>query len=233
MPHRKYPKILIASNSQASSSGLVSNANYPSLLRTSFNDHCDVQSLLVSGWTILDFYQNLIDNVIPNEPDLVILHFGIVESAQRILSTNEKKLLSLVPFGSKVTSFLHNNRSLVLRIRRYFRVSTRVMRLDHFSTAVQNVVQCLEDNKIDYLFVLTPLLPNNGEAISHPFINQDLLSYNQVMSKYRSVDLNSSDIKWIMSDYQDGTVHFTEQGHQKIHASLMPFISQSLQRHKR
>ena len=101
------------------------------------------------------------------------------------------------------------------------------MRLDHFSAAVQNVVQCFEDNKIDYLFVLTPLLPNNGEAISHPFINQDLLSYNQVLSKYRSVDLNSSDIKWIMSDYQDGTVHFTEQGHQKIHASLMPFISQS------
>ena len=211
MPHRKYPKIFIASNSQASSSGLVSNANYPSLLRTSFNDHCDIQSLLVSGWTILDFYQNLIDNVIPNEPDLVILHFGIVESAQRILSMNEKKLLSLVPFGSKITSFLHNNRSLVLRIRRYFRVSTRVMRLDHFSAAVQN----------------------NGDAISHPFINQDLLGYNQVMSKYRSVDLNSSDIKWIMSDYQDGTVHFTEQGHQKIHASLMPFISQSLQRHKR
>ena len=73
MPHRKYQKIFIASNSQASSSGLVSNANYPSLLRTTFNDHCDVQSLLVSGWTILDFYQNLIDNVIANEPDLVIL----------------------------------------------------------------------------------------------------------------------------------------------------------------
>ena len=146
---------------------------------------------------------------------------------------NEKKPLSLVPFGSKITSFLHNNRSLVLRIRRYFRVSTRVMILDHFSAAVQNVVQYFEDNKIDYLFVLTPLLPNNGEAISHPFINQDLLSYNQVMSKYRSVDLNSSDIKWIMSDYQDGTVQFTEQGHQKIHALLMPFTSQSLQRHKR
>jgi hypothetical protein len=120
-------RVLIASNSQGTGAGVPMGSNYPAIVRDALGDACDVHWLLMSGWTLRDLDTHLDENVIAIEPRIVIIQFGIVECTRRILSETEKRIVSRLPFGRKVTRAMHASRARVLMARRRLRVETRVM----------------------------------------------------------------------------------------------------------
>lgn len=228
MSNNKTPRILLASNSQGTSVGVSQEQNYPSILQEKLGPEFEVHRILISGWTLRDLFNNLTDNVLSIDPDLVVMHFGIIESAQRILSNWEKRLLLLLPLGGKVSGFLHRNRSAVLRIRHSLGIQARQVTLHEYSDTVRSVVACLDHHKISHLFLRTPSFSDGGTALNHPFIDEDVETYNAVLDKYESVAIETCVAGWTMNDYQFGTVHFSKTGHEKVATLLFNEITSRL-----
>jgi lysophospholipase L1-like esterase len=228
MPGNKVFRVLLASNSQGTSIGVLPDQNYSSILHGRFGSQCEVHRLLISGWTLKDLSDNLTDNVILLAPDVVVLHFGIIEGAQRILSNWEKRFLSVLPLGERITGLLHRNRAAVLRFRKYLGLQARQVSLREYSDSVREVSACLTKHKIQCLFVRTPLFPDGGDAVSHPFINEDVEAYNAALNGYPCVDTANCRGGWVSDDYQFGTVHFNAGGHQKIADLLFEEITKRL-----
>lgn len=194
----------------------MAGQNYPCLLRDTLNGNFELHYLLLSGWTMKDLSDNLLDNVLALKPDLVVVHLGIIESTQRILSNWEKRFFSILPFGNRITGLLHRNRSAVLRIRRVLGLQARQVSLHAYSSTVNNIVDQLEQHQIQYLFIQTPTIPDNGKAVGHLFINDDAKAYNAILNKYEVVAIENGAAGWTQEDYQDGTVHFSQAGHKKM-----------------
>lgn len=220
-------KIFLASNSQGTSVGISPELSYPCVLQDLLGPEYAVHRILISGWTLRDFADNLTDNVYSLRPDFVVMNFGIIEGAQRILSNWEKRFLSLIPGGARVTGFLHRNRASVLELRHFFGLQARQVSLADYSVAVRDVAGAFGRLDIPYLFLRTPLFPDGGNSLKHPYINHDISIYNAVVNEYESICLDESAEGWEMSDYQYGSVHFSAAGHRKI-AKL---LSQSILDH--
>lgn len=229
MPEKKASRILLASNSQGTSAGVAQDQNYPSILQERLGSEFEVHRILISGWTLRDLSNNLTDNVLSMAPDFVVMHFGIIESAQRILSNWEKRLLSLLPGGGSITGLLHHNRAAVLKLRNSLGLQARQVSLREYSASVRDVAGSLDRLQIPYLFLRTPLFPDQGDALGHPFINQDATIFNGALDGYESISFEVCDEGWTMADYQPGTVHFSEAGHRKIAELLMREIMDRLQ----
>lgn len=228
MSNDKAPRILLASNSQGTSAGVSQGQNYPSMLQEMLGSELEVHRMLISGWTLRDFYNNLTDNVLSLAPDFVVMHFGIIECAQRILSNWEKGFLSLLPWGGRVTGFLHHNRAAVLKLRNALGLRARQVSLQDYSASVRDVADCLGKFQIPYLFLRTPLFPDDGNAVGHPFINQDVTTFNGALDEYASLSFEACAGGWTTDDYQPGTVHFSQAGHRKIAELLMREIMDRL-----
>lgn len=228
MSNNKIPRILLASNSQGTSAGVSQEQSYPSVLQERLGPEFEVHRILISGWTLRDFSNNLTDNVLAISPDFVVMHFGIIESAQRILSNWEKGLLSLVPLGGRITGFLHHHRAAVLKLRHSLGLQARQVSLPDYSASVRDVANNLGKLHIPYLFLRIPLFPDDGDAVGHPFINQDVATFNGVLNEYASISFDACTGGWTMSDYQHGTVHFSEAGHGKVAELLMREIMDRL-----
>ena len=221
MSNNKVPRILLASNSQGTSVGVSQEQSYPSILQEGLGHGFEVHRILISGWTLRDFSNNLTDNVLSIAPDFVVMHFGIIESAQRILSNWEKRFLSLLPWGGRITGLLHHNRAAVLKLRHSLGLQARQVSLQDYSTSVRDVADRLGKHQIPHLFLRTPLFPDDGDAVGHPFINQDVTTFNRVLDGYASISFEACTGGWTMDDYQPGTVHFSEAGHRKTAELLM------------
>lgn len=221
-------KIFLASNSQGTSAGTSPEFTYSNVLQDLLGDSFDVHRMLISGWTLKDFSKSLTDNVLCISPDLVVMNFGIVEGAQRILSRWEKTALSLVPGSRHLTSLLHLNRERVLFIRNQLGLSTRNMSLEEYSDCISYIVDILEKNKVKYLFLLIPLFADEGKSIGNPYINQDIKLFNSALNGLPSLDFRLFPGGWTMDDFKAGTVHFSPSGHRKIAESLENYILSTL-----
>lgn len=229
MRDNKVLRILLASNSQGTSAGVSPEKSYPSILQEKLGPEFEVHRILISGWTLKDLSNNLTDNVISVAPDFVVLHFGIIESAQRILSNWEKRFLSLLPWNRRITGFLHRNRAVVLKLRHSLGLQARQVTLLDYSASVHDVADCLGKLQIPFLFLRTPLFPDDGEAVGHPFINQDVSLFNSALDGYSSIPFDECAGGWTVADYQPGSVHFSETGHRKVAELLLCEIMDRLQ----
>lgn len=229
MPNKKAHRILFASNSQGTSAGVAQDKNYSSILQKELGPEFEVHRLLISGWTLRDLANNLTDNVLSLAPDFVVMQFGIIEGAQRILSNWEKRFLSLLLGGGRITGFLHHNRAAVLKLRHSLGLRARQVSFRDYSASVQDVADCLDRSQIPYMFLRTPLFPDQGAALGNPFINQDVTMYNSALDGYKSISFEACAGGWTMADYQSGTVHFSEVGHRKIAELLICEIVDQLQ----
>jgi len=217
-------KIFLASNSQGTSAGISLQQSYPSLLQNLLGPDFELHRMLISGWTLRDFVDNLSDNVVSVAPDLVVMNFGIIEGARRILSNWEKRFLSLIPGGSRVTGALHRNREKVLRVRQFVGLEARQVSLSAYSASIQDAAKIMDRNDIKFIFLKTPLFPDQGKAIGNPYINKDIELFNSALDEYPSIRFESFPGGWTMDDYQPGTVHFSVAGHRKVAEYLKSHI---------
>jgi len=214
-------RIFIVTNSQGSSVGVAPGENYPALVGKALGPKYDVRALIVSGWSVVEVVDNLVDNVISVKPDAVFVHIGIVESAQRILSTREKAVCALLPFGRYLTAALYRRRARVLRWRKQFGLATRAISPESFAVLVDRLFTTLEAEDIRCAFVPIPLFPDAGAAMEHPFVNEDATLYNKILTRYECIDLGGTPAPQY---YQPGTVHFTAEGHRWLSEAVVRHI---------
>lgn len=203
-------RIVIVTNSQGSSAGLPPGLNYPALLRELLGPRFELTAIVISGWTIADIITNLADNVIVIKPDLVIFHVGIVEAAQRILSDREKTVIALLPFGRRITALLHRRRASVLTWRRRLGLISRVVPPQIFEQLLERLASILKSHGISSLFIRMPLFPDGGKSLDHPYVNEDISLYNQMLTRFESYQPEEPVHH---SYFQVGTVHFSAEGH--------------------
>ena len=228
VPSNRIKKIFLASNSQGTSAGIPRELNYPSQLQSMLGKDFDVHRMLISGWTLRDFVKTVPDNVLPLNPDFVVMNFGIIEASQRILSNWEKKFLSLVPGGPRVTGMLHRNRARVLMLRHSLGLATRQETVMDYSASVRDAADCLVEKNIKYLFLKIPTFQDQGKTLGNPYINNDIELFNSALDEYPSLLFESFEGGWSMSDFQDGTVHFSVAGQRKIAENIKSYIMDKL-----
>ncbi|MDG1143828.1 MAG: hypothetical protein P8N92_04120 [Burkholderiales bacterium] len=217
---------MLIGNSQATSAGLSLGQNYPSLIRDQLGDDFEVHWWLASGWMAKDYVRYLDDNICSLGPDIVVMHLGIIECAQRILSPWQKKILAKLPFGRVFTRFLHHQRWTILKLRRRLNLATRMASPVEFEEAVKSIVKLLEGRDIRLLILRIPSFKDSGLDVRHPFINSDIARYNKILDAYGAIAIANG----IQADdfYQQGTVHFSSAGHSQIAKTLVSRLKELL-----
>lgn len=215
--------IVLLSNSQGTSVGVQPDEAYPSLLGRILEPHADLHRLLVSGWTIREFITALEDNVLALRPDLVVLQLGIVECAQRILSSREKAIFRALPFGRRVTQLLHYHRAAVLRLRKQLGIAVRAMPPDEFRDAIAQASRMMAERDIHCLFVAIPTFSDAGAGLRHPLINEDIDEYNAILRDFRAITMDQEQLPY-EDVFQAGSVHFNVTGHHRVATMLAEAI---------
>ena len=216
--------IYLAGNSQATDVGVETGQNYPSILMSTLSGKAKIYTSIKSGWTLKEFADTHISQVLTYSPDLVIMNFGIVECAQRILSKKEKKIISYIPGSNKITAFLHKNRRTVLKLRNFLGMTTREASVSDYQKTVSRVEQIFLENSIRYLFLKIPTFSNFGNDLNHPYLESDILQFNAILAEYSSCSIENEVSNWSSAYYQNGTVHFNSLGHAKIAKFLIEEI---------
>lgn len=225
-PARK--RIVLVTNSQGSSLGVPMGSNYPSVLQELLGPDFDLHWLLISGWTVRELITNLADNVLVWKPDLLVVHLGMVECSQRILSVREKNFMSLLPFGRSITAFLHRRRRQVLRCRHRLGISTRVVPPGEFAAAIREIEARAAEHGIRTLFLPTFKFADAGASLDHPFVNEDIEQYNRMLPGYGEVPADILNQYGLSTIYQSQNVHFNENGHRVVAEILAAALRKKL-----
>jgi lysophospholipase L1-like esterase len=215
----------LISNSQGSPVGIHYNQSYPFLLQGMMPDTV-FHYWIMSGGNVRDL-NNQIENLLIVRPDLVVLQIGIVECTQRILSSKEKEIFSVLPFGRFITRKLHENRSRVIKIRKTLHCASRQTSPQKFKQEIQTLAQRLQAENIHSVFLEIPRLYPEFGVQHFPYINDDIDLYNNILRDFGAVPffLESENYS---SFWQPNSVHFTAKGHQQIAENLEQLLLQKL-----
>ena len=216
----KLARVVLIANSQGTSAGVHWKDTYPTVLTGLLGSDIELHRLILSGWTIRDFIGVIEDNIIGLRPDLVVIQIGIVECARRILSNKQKALFQIVPFGRKITKYLHNHRASILKIRNWLGINVRLIDALEFEILIARTVKIFEEYHVPYIFVPIPYMIDNGLSLKHPMINQDIKEYNAILYKFFTAPMNYDHIHPHNVIFQTESVHFTVDGH-KIFAGYL------------
>ena len=231
MKDNKFARVVLLANSQGTSAGINWKDAYPAVLAELLKYDIELHRLLMSGWTIRDFLDVIEDNVIGLRPDLVVIQIGIVECARRILTERHKALFRLIPFGYKVTKYLHYHRAVVLKIRNWLGINTRLIDPLEFEILISRTVKLLEENCVPYIFVPIPFITDNGLNLKHPMINKDIKEYNKILHNYVSIPIDTELMQPHTTMFQNESVHFTVDGHKFFASFLAKAIVSKLKGH--
>ncbi len=212
-------RIALLSNSQGTDAGVSAAETYPELVRARLASEHEVRVMAMSGWAIGDFNAH-IDDVLADDPELVVLQVGIVECAQRILSEREKRILQRVPGSRRLTAFLHARRTRVIRARRALRIMTCLYTLERFRDEVDSFVAALGSRGVDVLLVRIPRFSDAYEAEFYPYINEDIELFNTALVERGAVPL-VSEADTDVAIWQPGTVHLNAEGHRAAADTLL------------
>lgn len=170
---------------------------YINLLRKDFPEHT-IADCAIGGATIWDlFRQSAYYKYF--EPDLVILHCGIVDCAPRAFTAFEQKLLNKMGLRPKgLTKFLRKHRGLKLSPEPKF-----------YKTALRLKKQF---DKVNMYSI--GILPASGEYESKvPGIKSSIATYNSILAKiFKFIDNDSFPYEGILSDHH----HLNKKGHKEI-----------------
>ena len=227
---QRVPIVVLLTNSQGTSAGVELQEAYPVLLASELKGIVELHRISVGGWKINDFLDILDDNVLAIRPDIVIIQIGIVEGAQRILSLLEKRILRIIPFGRKISKWAHRRRAFVLKMRKRLGFAARVQSPFIFKTYVNTVWEKITLTGSQCVFVEIPKFVDGGQNLRHPFINNDIEIFNQILRHYSSISCDTIVEKLQGNMYQTESVHFSREGHQEIAAKLIDDLAGMLQK---
>jgi hypothetical protein len=129
--------VALLSNSQGTSAGVRPEEAYPVLLGSEMAHIVELHRITIGGWKMDDFLNILDDNVIAIRPDIVLIQAGIMECTQRILSLFEKRILHVIPLGTRIPKWVYKHRALVLKIRSTIGIATRLQSVKNFFRACE------------------------------------------------------------------------------------------------
>jgi len=216
----RLPIAVLLTNSQGTSAGVELEEAYPVLLAYELEGVVELNRISIGGYKIDDFLNIIDDNVLALRPDIVIVQAGIVECAQRILSSFEKKILRIIPYGRKLSKWAHKHRDFVLKMRKRLGFATRVQSPIAFKSHVNTLWKKITLSGSQCVFVEIPKFADGGVGLRHPFINDDIDAYNFVLRQYDAISFESIVEDLEVRLYQPESVHFTREGHKAI-ASIL------------
>lgn len=218
-------KILIASNSQGSASGVQPGENYPCLLQAMLPE-ISFHYLILSGGSIREF-NTYAETIAMAQPDLVIFQIGIVDCVQRILSNREKDIFRILPWGRHITRKLHEHRLRVIKLRNALNLNARLISPAHFRAELQMLTQKLDHYGIRRIFFEIPKFASKYETEYYPYINSDIDLYNGILREFDAIPLLTPDDD-LYAIWQPGTVHFTADGHRCVAQKIKEMVAREL-----
>ncbi len=214
-------KIYLISNSQGTSNGVNEEESYPSLLQKALPDY-EWHFLIISGGSVKEF-NSYLENIVLVKPDFAIFQIGIIDCVRRILSEKEKKMLKALPLGWMISKTLHDHRKTTIRWRHRFKMNCRKVNPKIFSQELLNMVQKLTGHGIKCLFLEIPKFDSRYEQKFYPLINDDVDRYNEIIRRFNSSPLFSLKDD-LYSIWQQGTVHFNQEGHRRVAERIKEII---------
>lgn len=213
-----HKKVLILSDSVALPRNepevCVYEDTWPHLLR---QNEYTVHQVSIGGATSADLLSQ-INYHIPFNPDIIILHVGVVDCAPRFMTKIELGIMKRIPIiGKKVIGIMNNNR--VRKARKITYVS-----ISQFDENIRAILSYFKD-KLVFVVGIVPA-PAAYEQLL-PRITENINSYNNVLRKYSNfVPLDHMDEAALMSDYH----HVNALGHKYIFETLTQELNGKLER---
>lgn len=187
------------------------------------NNNCEVinRSKRSNDSKIQTNSQNILDDIVYLNPNIVIIHLGIVDCAPRLFTRNEARVLSVMPnYLSKIIiSFFSKYRYIFTKIRQISYVGEV-----HFKKNLEYLIKKLQSLDIDILII--KILETNQENIRRSYkFEENIHRYNLIISKIshnyniREIDINGYDNILL----KDG-IHINKSGHNAIYKKLKGLV---------
>lgn len=212
-----HKKILILSDSVALPRNepevCVYEDTWPYLLRQ--NEYV-IHQVSIGGATSADLLSQ-INYHIPFNPDIIILHVGVVDCAPRFMTKIELGIMKRIPIvGKKMIGLMNNNRVRQARKITYVPIS-------QFNKNIRAILSYFKD-KLVFVVGIVPA-PAPYERLL-PGITENINNYNDVLRTYPNfVSLDHMDRDALMSDYH----HVNALGHKYIFETLSQELNGKLE----
>jgi len=161
--------------------------------------------------------QNIIDDIDFSDSEYFVLHLGVVDSAPRLFSSNQKMILSImskIPLFKKIASSIIRVRSKN-RFENTKKKPRTEVPLEQFSKMIECILKRIisENKKLEKIFVL-PISPPSKLMLTKSFgIDDNTQKYNHAMISVVS-DLNSDLIDIIdLNTRPDDDIYFNADGY--------------------
>lgn len=213
-------------------------ATYPFLLqkrlqRTLANDDVIVIERGLRRRTIENVIDDWFEIVALREPEVVVVHVGIVDCAPRVFLRNERDFVErLRPFRlrSRILNFAHEHRRGIVAFRKKVYVSA-----ERFAAGVDRVVELARETRVRALILVNIVSPPAEMENRSPGFLKNVETYNQILENavkepwIKLVDLNQ-----IINEHGgSGTltvdgIHLNHEGHKLLASELETRMSDVL-----
>jgi len=164
---------------------------------------------------VLDEWDEL---VVLRQPQIVIVHVGIVDCAPRVFLRREASFVANIRWGwlrDRIFRFTHKHRQKIVQFRRKVYVP-----LPRFERLVEQVVQKVGANEGQSLVFINIIRPPDWMEARSPGFQSNVIAYNQVLQRQtRHAFVSLIDLNRMVHDeggpealMVDG-IHLNERGH--------------------
>lgn len=168
------------------------------------------------------------------QPDVVIVHVGIVDCAPRVFLRRERQYIErLRPVGLRdfVLRFVHRHRRAIVNFRRRVYVPP-----ERFTALVQQVIEKAQTSKVRLLIFINIITPPAHLEDRSPGFGENVKLYNQILkSQAKGEGVAFLDLDMMVKEAggsekltTDG-IHINEAGHQLLAKELERHIKNLIQ----
>jgi len=238
MSNQHKTRVLFVGNSQSTSAGLNDQsrwANYPSLVQTHFTQ-LECHYWLMSSLSVATIDNQFDEIITQHQPDIVILHPGIIEGSLRILPTKLKDLLRVLPGGRFITGTLHKRRRGWYIFLSKLNIQFFEVNINDYQKHLRNIADRCGHLNYKLIFMTVAPLSESHERRFVPGNNEILVKYNLVLSAVAR-DYNVPIINTFANNLdptnrslylEEGGVHFSVAGHKLIAKNIINFMDQHI-----
>ena len=194
------------------SEGIVYESTYPFLLaENGYEVIC--KSKRANDTKIQSVKQNILDDVLFLNPEIVIIHLGIVDCAPRLFKRREIRLLNLLPIRVRtiVINFFSKYRYVITKTRKI----TYVNNVDYRRNLSKIIKDIQSENR---KIILIKILDTNSSNLLRSFgFSENIKKYNEIIDDIAiALDLDTLDPNLCNDGLLSDGIHINKKMHEYI-----------------
>ncbi|UTB33108.1 MAG: SGNH/GDSL hydrolase family protein [Methanobacterium sp. ERen5] len=175
------------------------------------------------------------DGMIYSEPDLIILHLGIVDCAPRLFGPTEHKILELISYFKIFRKIISSIIKIKSKYRKFFTkyFQKTYVSEEMYKEKLEFIIKQIKNNTNSMIFIINIADTHKTNKERSYNFNENIIRYNKILSEMAEtnsctlIDFHKLTKENKSLILQDG-IHLSKQGHEILSCMLYENIKRKI-----